>query len=102
MAPLAQAVTVSLKDLKEGICTLIGVYAHGQINGLLTIECSGTVSFEALQEAFGPDSLGILVVKDVPSEFADLRRHLLSYSSYLGNLPKESLGECGLSSMIRG
>jgi hypothetical protein len=79
MAPLAQAVTVSLKDLKEG-----------------------TVSFEALQEAFGPDSLGILVVKDVPSEFADLRRHLLSYSSYLGNLPKESLGECGLSSMIRG
>lgn len=49
------------------------------------------MSFEALQEAFGPDSLGILIVKDVPSEFADLRRHLLSYSSYLGNLPKETL-----------
>lgn len=52
----------------------------------------GTVSFEALQEAFGPDSLGILVVKDVPPEFADLRLRLLSYSSYLGNLPKETLG----------
>lgn len=52
----------------------------------------GTVSLEALQEAFGPDSLGILVVKDVPAEFAELRRRLLSYSSYLGNLPKETLG----------
>ncbi|KAK3945445.1 hypothetical protein QBC46DRAFT_250242 [Diplogelasinospora grovesii] len=68
MAPLAQAVTVSLEDLKNG-----------------------TVSFEALQEAFGPDSLGILIVKDVPSDFASLRQHLLSYSSFLGNLPKETL-----------
>lgn len=70
MAPLAQAVTVSLNDLKNG-----------------------TVSFEALHEAFGPDSLGILVVKDVPAEFAELRLRLLSYSSYLGNLPKETLDQ---------
>ncbi|KAB5549670.1 hypothetical protein GE09DRAFT_1001736 [Coniochaeta sp. 2T2.1] len=70
MAPLAQAVTVSLKDLKNG-----------------------TVSFEALQEAFGPDSLGILVVKDVPEDFAELRLRLLSYSSFLGNLPKETLDQ---------
>ncbi|KAK1764889.1 Clavaminate synthase-like protein [Phialemonium atrogriseum] len=68
MAPLAHAVTVSVNDLKKG-----------------------TVSFETLQEAFGPDSLGILVVKDVPPEFVDLRLRLLSYSSYLGNLPKSSL-----------
>ncbi|KAK3396347.1 hypothetical protein B0T20DRAFT_268735 [Sordaria brevicollis] len=68
MAPIAQAVTVSLNDLKNG-----------------------TVSLEALEEAFGPDSLGILVVKDVPAEFAELRHRLLSYSSYLGNLPKEEL-----------
>ncbi|KAK3330081.1 hypothetical protein B0H66DRAFT_44746 [Apodospora peruviana] len=68
MAPLAQAVTVSLGDLKNG-----------------------TVSFEALEEAFGPDSLGILVVKDVPPEFVELRHRLLSYSSYLGNLPKSEL-----------
>ncbi|KAJ9133000.1 Clavaminate synthase-like protein [Pleurostoma richardsiae] len=70
MAPLAQAVTISLEDLKRG-----------------------SVSFEVLQSAFGPDSLGILVVKDVPAEFAELRRQLLSYSSYLGNLPKSQLDE---------
>ncbi|KAK3488913.1 uncharacterized protein B0T23DRAFT_187912 [Neurospora hispaniola] len=68
MAPIAHAVTVSLNDLKNG-----------------------TVSLEALEEAFGPDSLGILVVKDVPAEFAELRHRLLSYSSYLGNLPKSEL-----------
>ncbi|KAK0631958.1 hypothetical protein B0T14DRAFT_419793 [Immersiella caudata] len=70
MAPLAQAVTVSLEDLK-----------------------AGTVSFGALKEAFGPNSLGILVVKDVPPEFVELRHRLLSYSSYLGNLPKSKLDE---------
>ncbi|KAG7292912.1 hypothetical protein NEMBOFW57_002957 [Staphylotrichum longicolle] len=68
MAPIAQAVTVSLQDLKNG-----------------------TVSPETLYAAFGPDSLGILVVKDVPPEFAGLRHHLLSYASYLGNLPKSQL-----------
>ncbi|KAM7202365.1 hypothetical protein V8F33_002773 [Rhypophila sp. PSN 637] len=68
MAPIAQAVTVSLQDLKNG-----------------------TVSFETLEQAFGPDSLGILVVKDVPPEFVELRHRVLSYSSYLGNLPKSEL-----------
>jgi hypothetical protein len=53
---------------------------------------SGTVSFETLKEAFGPESLGILVVKDLPTEFPELRRSVLSYSSYLGNLPKSDLG----------
>ncbi|KAK5992478.1 hypothetical protein PT974_05885 [Cladobotryum mycophilum] len=70
MAPLAQAVTVSLEDLKNG-----------------------NVSFEALQQAFGPDSLGILIVKDVPQEFAQLRHLALSYGSYLGNLPGEELAK---------
>ncbi|RYO87304.1 hypothetical protein DL766_005776 [Monosporascus sp. MC13-8B] len=64
----AQPVVVSLKDLK-----------------------SGDVSFETLQEAFGPESLGILVVKDVPEEFAELRHRLLSYASYMGNLSAEDL-----------
>jgi hypothetical protein len=50
------------------------------------------VSFETLQQAFGPDSLGILVVKDVPPRFHELRRQVLSFSSYLGNLPQEELG----------
>lgn len=47
---------------------------------------------ETLQEAFGPNSLGILIVKDVPEEFAHLRRQTLSYASYLGNLPPTELG----------
>ncbi|KAF3764404.1 Clavaminate synthase-like protein [Cryphonectria parasitica EP155] len=68
MAPIAQAVTVSLEELKKG-----------------------SVPFSTLQEAFGPESLGILVVNDVPPEFANLRRHVLSYSSFLGNLPKSEL-----------
>jgi hypothetical protein len=52
---------------------------------------AGTVSLGTLKEAFGPDSLGILVVKDVPEAFVELRRRVLSYSSYLGNLPKSEL-----------
>ncbi|KFG82964.1 hypothetical protein MANI_022575 [Metarhizium anisopliae] len=68
MVAQAQPVTVSLKDLTDG-----------------------NVSFETLQQAFGPDSLGILVVKDVPQEFPQLRRMALSYASYLGNLPAEEL-----------
>ncbi|OAA40629.1 hypothetical protein NOR_05717 [Metarhizium rileyi] len=70
MVAQAQAVTVSLEDLTNG-----------------------NVSFDTLQEAFGPDSLGILIVKDVPQEFPQLRRMTLSYASYLGNLPAEELGK---------
>ncbi|VUC29255.1 unnamed protein product [Clonostachys rosea] len=65
---IAQPVVLSLEDLR-----------------------TGNVSFETLVEAFGPNSLGILVVKDVPSEFAGLRHQALSYASYLGNLPEEEL-----------
>jgi hypothetical protein len=53
---------------------------------------AGNIAFESLEEAFGPDSLGILVVKDLPESFPALRRNLLSYASYLANLPKEHLG----------
>jgi hypothetical protein len=53
----------------------------------------GNIPFETLQQAFGPDSLGILVVKDVPQEFPELRHQALSYASYLGNLPKDELGK---------
>ncbi|CAJ2500210.1 Uu.00g030630.m01.CDS01 [Anthostomella pinea] len=66
----AQPVVVSLADLK-----------------------SGNVSFEQLQEAFGPESLGILVVKDVPAEFPDLRSKLLSYASYMGNLSEKDFDQ---------
>ncbi|KAK1635944.1 hypothetical protein BDP81DRAFT_428750 [Colletotrichum phormii] len=68
MFQIAQPVVVSLNDLKEG-----------------------NIPFETLKEAFGPDTLGILVVKDVPPEFTHLRHQTLSYASYLGNLPEEEL-----------
>lgn len=48
--------------------------------------------FERLEEAFGPSSLGILIVKDIEPRFVELRHRLLSYSSYLANLPPEELG----------
>jgi len=64
-----QAVSVTLKELRDG-----------------------TVSLETLEQAFGPASLGIIIVQDLPEEFAELRKRLLSYSSYLANLPDDELG----------
>ncbi|PGH12920.1 hypothetical protein AJ80_06525 [Polytolypa hystricis UAMH7299] len=64
----AQAVTVSLKEL-----------------------IAGTVPFETLTEAFGPSSLGIIVVKDLPEKFNDLRSQVLSNASYLAALPENEL-----------
>jgi hypothetical protein len=52
----------------------------------------GSVPFGTLEDAFGPSSLGILIVRDLPENFSKLRHHLLSYSSYLANLPEEQLG----------
>jgi len=52
----------------------------------------GDVPLSNLEEAFGPESLGIIVVKDLPPRFVKLRQRVLSYSSYLGNLSPEQLG----------
>ena len=46
-----------------------------------------------MENAFGPSSLGILIVKDLPSKFEVLRTKLLSYASYLARLPPEELGK---------
>ncbi|KAF2751214.1 Clavaminate synthase-like protein [Sporormia fimetaria CBS 119925] len=51
------------------------------------------VEFSTLEEAFGPESLGIIVVKDLPEKFHTLRHKLLSYASALGNLPEEELNK---------
>lgn len=64
------AVTVSLKELIDGV-----------------------VSFQTLEDAFGPSSLGIIVVNGLPAEFSSLRLNLLSYASYLANLPEEELAK---------
>ena len=63
------AVSVSLQDLEHG-----------------------SVSLATLEQAFGPESLGIIIVRDLPEEFEGLRQRLLSYSSYLANLPAQELG----------
>ncbi|KAI9374835.1 hypothetical protein BJX61DRAFT_550709 [Aspergillus egyptiacus] len=64
----AQAVTVSLKELIDG-----------------------TVSFDTLTEAFGPSSLGIIVVKDLDPKFQRLRAQVLSNASYLAALSADEL-----------
>ncbi|KAJ9646419.1 hypothetical protein H2201_001381 [Coniosporium apollinis] len=66
----AQAVSVSLEDLRNG-----------------------DVPFSKLEEAFGPSSLGIIIVRGLPEQFTRLRHGLLSYSSYLANLPQEELAK---------
>ncbi|KAL9132032.1 MAG: hypothetical protein Q9217_000160 [Psora testacea] len=63
-----KVVTLSLKDLKNSETTM-----------------------DTLEDAFGPSSLGILIVKDLPVRFKSLRQQLLSYASYLANLPAEQL-----------
>ena len=68
--PRPTAVSVSLHELKDG-----------------------SVSLETLERAFGPESLGIIIVRGLPGEFVELRRRLLSLSSYLANLPEEELGK---------
>ena len=51
------------------------------------------VDFGLLEQAFGPESLGIIVVKDLPEKFHGLRSKLLSYSSALASLSPEQLGK---------
>ncbi len=50
------------------------------------------IDFGLLEEAFGPESLGIIVVKGLPEKFHALRLRLLSYSSALASLSPEQLG----------
>ncbi|KAI9892074.1 MAG: hypothetical protein M1814_001780 [Vezdaea aestivalis] len=67
-AGLAKPVVVSLRDLEDD-----------------------TVPFSALNDAFGPSSLGVLIVKDLPTNFVQLRTDLLSHASFLANLPESEL-----------
>jgi hypothetical protein len=82
-----QAVAVGLEDLRNSkqICAQRWYWLKADVN-------SDSVEFSLLEDAFGPASLGIIVVKDLPSKFHKLRHKLLSYSSALGNLPQEELG----------
>lgn len=59
------------------------------------------VDFGLLEQAFGPESLGIIVVKDLPDRFHALRAKLLSYSSALASLSPEQLGRSRLERNMR-
>lgn len=52
---------------------------------------SNSIPFSTLLEAFGPSSLGILVVTDLPREFTSLRTTVLSNASRLAALPPPTL-----------
>ncbi|KZM21088.1 uncharacterized protein EKO05_0003559 [Ascochyta rabiei] len=52
---------------------------------------NGNVDFNLLEEAFGPESLGIIVVKELPQKFHGLRVRLLSYASAIASLSPEEL-----------
>ncbi|KAL7271247.1 hypothetical protein RUND412_006015 [Rhizina undulata] len=77
----ADPVTVSLEELK-----------------------SGSVDFHALEKAFGPESLGIIVISGLPEKFVALRHRLLSYASHLGNLSADELErlECAEAKYLVG
>lgn len=51
------------------------------------------IAHETLVDAFGPSSLGILFVKNLPQEFQALRQKVLWSASYLANLPEDELGQ---------
>lgn len=68
MVKTAEAVTVSLVDLN-----------------------ANNVPFSTLLDAFGPSSLGILVVSGLPSTFSSLRSKVLANSSRLASLPPAKL-----------
>jgi hypothetical protein len=75
----------TLFETVSGGCDLQGTEAD--------VGLADDVDFALLEEAFGPSSLGIIVVKDLPSRFHELRHRLLSYASALGNLSQEELGK---------
>lgn len=53
---------------------------------------SGTID-DKLPEAFGPDSLGILVVSDLPQQYHELRKKVLRSAQKLSKLPRETLSK---------
>ncbi|EPE33537.1 Clavaminate synthase-like protein [Glarea lozoyensis ATCC 20868] len=52
---------------------------------------TGSIKLSTLEQAFGPTGLGILIVKELPSNFQSLRLKLLSYISHLSFLPPDEL-----------
>ncbi|CUM55968.1 uncharacterized protein AC631_05604 [Debaryomyces fabryi] len=51
------------------------------------------VDYNTLENAFGPDSLGIILVKNLPEKFHELRLRVLKSASILANLPNDELSK---------
>lgn len=68
--PLPKTIRISLSDLQNN-----------------------TIPLSTLESAFGPNSLGLILVDNLPPEYPTLREKLLSYSSYLANLPGAELSK---------
>ena len=93
----ASPVTVTLEQLRTGTYPYSSI-SHIRYKTLRSsqtdiscIRALGAIDFTLLESAFGPDSLGIIVVKDLPQKFIPLRKKVLSYASHLGNLSAEEL-----------
>ncbi|KAK9370557.1 hypothetical protein V1509DRAFT_616164 [Lipomyces kononenkoae] len=69
MADSSDPVTVSLDDLMSGAAD------------------------KFLPDAFGPNTLGIILVKDLPKKYAELRSRVLFYSSKLAALSQQELSK---------
>ena len=63
----------------------------------------GTASLETLEQAFGPASLGIIIVQELPEKFAELRREVRRGNEdavpwllqHARNEPHEGIGRLG-------
>ncbi|KAF8540650.1 hypothetical protein BDD12DRAFT_880012 [Trichophaea hybrida] len=52
---------------------------------------SGSIPSSTLLNAFGPESLGIIIVTSLPARFTTLRSRLLSYASHIAALSPQEL-----------
>lgn len=93
--PTTTPVSVSLDDLKHGKYPLRLLLDSGSTQsnqGLIANPSpAGTIPSSTLEAAFGPDSLGIIVVHSLDPTFATQRSRLLSYASHLARLPEATL-----------
>jgi isopenicillin N synthase-like dioxygenase len=77
------------------VMPLIYTHASPTTVSLASLQ-SNAVPSSTLLSAFGPDSLGIIVVTGLPLHFSQLRHRLLSYASHIASLPPDQLAnlEC--------
>lgn len=58
-----------------------------------------SVDHDALERAFGPSGLGILIVEGIGNDFESARQSVLRYATSLAHLPDSELGMFSPGSM---